>query len=193
MKTRLTDLDYHLAAEALGCEVAAIQAVVRVEAAGAGFLPDGRPKVLFERHWFRRLTGGRFDAGHPSLSNVEPGGYAYGRTAEARGLAEWIRLEEAIRLDRTAALQSASWGLPQIMGFNHALCGVNLETFVQQMRESETAQLSLMVEFLLNRGLADELQRLDWAGFARIYNGPAYRRNRYDEQLAEAYNKFKGH
>jgi len=35
--------------------------------------------------------------------------------------------------------------------------------------------------------LADELIRHDWAGFARGYNGPAFRQNRYDEKLSAAY------
>lgn len=34
------------------------------------------------------------------------------------------------------------------------------------------------------------LQAKDWAEFARRYNGPAYKENRYDEKLAKAYQKF---
>jgi two-component sensor histidine kinase len=50
----LTEEDYKRAARRLGCSVAAIKAVAEVEAPGSGFLPDGRPKILFERHIFRR-------------------------------------------------------------------------------------------------------------------------------------------
>lgn len=39
--------------------------------------------------------------------------------------------------------------------------------------------------------LVDELQRHDWAGFARGYNGAGYKRNNYDEKLRQAYNKYK--
>lgn len=36
----------------------------------------------------------------------------------------------------------------------------------------------------------NELQRKDWAGFARGYNGPGYAKNRYDIKLANAYKKY---
>ena len=39
--------------------------------------------------------------------------------------------------------------------------------------------------------LVDELQRKDWAVFAKGYNGVAYKRNNYDEKLRQAYNKYK--
>src|SRR5690554_4118721 len=42
------------AAQALGVEPAAIKAVNEVESRGRGFLPDGRPVILFERHVMRR-------------------------------------------------------------------------------------------------------------------------------------------
>ena len=54
----LTDADFARAAEALNVEVAAIRAVAEVEAAGAGFIADGRPAVLYEPHVFHRLTKG---------------------------------------------------------------------------------------------------------------------------------------
>ena len=60
-KTALTAAAFQLAANALGCEVAAIKAVAEVEAAGVGFHASGEPKILFERHWFSRLTKGRYD------------------------------------------------------------------------------------------------------------------------------------
>ena len=34
------------------------------------------------------------------------------------------------------------------------------------------------------------LQKKDWRAFARLYNGPAYAQNRYDEKLSEAYSSF---
>lgn len=46
----------------LGVEAPALWAVLTVETSGCGFLPSRKPKILFERHWFSKLTGGRFDA-----------------------------------------------------------------------------------------------------------------------------------
>jgi hypothetical protein len=34
------------------------------------------------------------------------------------------------------------------------------------------------------------LQKKDWKAFARLYNGPAYAQNRYDEKLCNAYSSF---
>jgi hypothetical protein len=49
-----------------------------------------------------------------------------------------------------------------------------------------------MASFIKNSGLADELQKKNWAGFARGYNGPSYSKNAYDVKLAQAYSKLSG-
>jgi hypothetical protein len=36
-----------------------------------------------------------------------------------------------------------------------------------------------------------KLENLDWAKFARGYNGAGYKQNKYDEKLAAAYKKYK--
>jgi hypothetical protein len=53
-------------------------AVIRVETRGWGFLADRRPQILFERHVFHRLTGGRFKATAPTISSRKPGGISGG-------------------------------------------------------------------------------------------------------------------
>lgn len=173
-------------AEALGCDVAALRAVAEVEARGAPFLEDGRPPILFERHVFSRRTEGAHDAAHPELSASEPGGYR-------GGPAEYDRLSAAIALDRAAALESASWGKFQIMGFNSGLSGyASVEAFVADMCQSEARQLAAFASFVAARRLDRFLRTRDWAAFARGYNGPAYRRNRYDERMREAYRRHAG-
>src|SRR5579884_1549312 len=88
-----------------------IWTVLSVETSGFGYLPDRRPLILFERHIFSKQTGGAFDAGHPAISSAKPGGYA-------GGAKEYDRLGPAIVLNRHAALNSTSWGIGQVMGFN---------------------------------------------------------------------------
>ncbi len=171
----------------LGIGAAELWAVIRVETAGVGFLPDRRPVILFERHWFSRLTDGRHDEAAPEISNRRPGGYG------ARGAHQYERLQRAIALDRRAALESTSWGLGQLMGFNARAAGfADVETMVAAMVESEDAQLEGMAAFIDGQGLAPFLARRDWAGFARRYNGPGFRRNRYDEKLAAAHARYAG-
>src|SRR5262245_19137235 len=87
-------------------------AVMSVESRGFGFLSDRRPKILFERHIFHGRTGGKFSAKHSDISNPNAGRYGTG------GAHQYVRLEKAINLDRTAALESASWGVGQVMGFD---------------------------------------------------------------------------
>ncbi len=175
--TPMRDADIEAAAKKLGCQVATVRAVIDVESRG-GFLLDTRPKILFERHYFSRLTKGKYDAKHPDISNPAWGGYS-------GGAAEYVRLEKAIGLDRDAALRSASWGAFQIMGDNFKICGFSsVVDFVKAMVSGSAAQLDAFVAFVRKSGLDDELRRLDWAGFARGYNGPAYKANRYDEKLA---------
>lgn len=187
-KAALTTQDILEISQQLRCEPAALRAVIEVETAGRGFIADGRPVVLFERHWFHRLTNGRFSSVAPALSSTTPGGYARGRTAEVRAIFEWDRLSAASRLDWEAAMMSASWGLPQILGVNYASAGcATLGEFVERMHESEREHLEMMAAFLRVHGLEDELQHRDWAGFARVYNGPNYRKNGYDTKLAAAY------
>jgi len=177
--TRIDDDAVEAAAEAIGCSEAAVRAVIDVESRG-GFLPDRRPKILFERHYFCRLTNHKHDD-HPEISNARSGGYK-------GGAAEYLRLEQAMKLDREAALRSASWGAFQIMGNNYEMCGFDdVEQFVKAMVEGEPEQLQAFILFVKNARLDDELRKLDWTGFARGYNGPKYRENRYDEKLAAAY------
>jgi len=175
------------AAEDLECEVAAIKAVAQVESAGGGFRPDGSVKTLFEGHLFYKNTNGRFAKSHPTLCFPKWTKQFYGKT----GAEEASRLNTAIRLDREAALKSASWGAFQILGSNYSLCGCkSVQDFVNEMSFSEDSQLKLFVEFIINSGLADELREKRWADFARKYNGPSFAVNKYDTKMAAAYAKF---
>lgn len=182
----LVAADFARAAAMLDCEVAAIQAVAEVESLGAGFLLDGRPKILFERHVFHRLTGGKFAAANPDISSGTPGGYA-------GGVGEYARLYRAVQLDGDAAVQSASWGAFQIMGFNWQACGeASLTGFLLAVHHDDAAHLGLFCRFIVSRGLVGALHDKDWTAFARGFNGPAFAKNRYDTKLAAAYARHAG-
>lgn len=168
----------------LGLQVAELLAVLAVESRGCGFLPDRRPKILFERHWFHKLTGGRFSAQNPDISNPVAGGYA----GDAN---EYPRLAKAVALDRIAALKSASWGAGQLMGFNCADAGFgDVETMVAAMQQSEDEQLKAVGNFLKVNGMVKFMQAHDWASLARAYNGAAFAKNKYDLRLAGAYQQY---
>jgi hypothetical protein len=176
---------YVEAAEKLGCTLSAIKAVALVESAGSGFLEDGRPKILFEAHIFSRLTGQKYDSLHPNISSKK-----WNKSLYVGGAFEHQRLADASVLKAEEAYKSASWGKFQIMGFNYKRCGFdNIQQFIFAMND-ERGQLMAFVNFVISMKLADELQRRDWAGFASVYNGPAYAKNKYDWKMAQAYKKF---
>lgn len=178
------------AARTLSCSLAALQAVVEVESAGRGFLSDGRIKTLFEGHVFWKYTRGRFERDYPSICYQKwtKEHYARGANADERGAGELLRLEQAIALDRTAALMSASYGAFQVMGFNFALCGhTTVNSFYERMCENAEKQLLAFCAYIEHVGLADELRDRRWDAFARKYNGPAFQKNMYDQKLALAY------
>lgn len=181
-------------AELLGVEPCAVQAVVDVESSGSGFLADGRPKILFEGHVFwKELRKRGIDPASlaPKYPNViYP---KWDRTQYKGGAAEWERLNTAALVNREAALCSASYGLFQIMGFNHRAAGFySVQAFVDAQKESEAGQLESFCAFMRSEGLVLFLVGRDWAGFARRYNGPGYAANKYDVKLRRAYERCKG-
>jgi hypothetical protein len=187
----LCQADLADAAVALGVPRSVIYTVMSVETAGLGFLLDGQPRILFERHiMYRRLLCAGLDANacaarNPDIVNVRPGGYL-------GGTAEYERLAQAIAMSRTAALESCSWGLFQVMGFHwHLLGHANVQRFVEAMQESERRQLDAFATFIqCNPALHRALQTRNWANFAEGYNGPNYRANAYDARLKNAYAHF---
>ncbi|HOZ84909.1 MAG TPA: N-acetylmuramidase family protein [Niabella sp.] len=181
---KLVENDFLDAARLLQCEVAAIKSVAEVESSGDGFLASGEPKILFERHIFSKRTEGLYDNTNPGISNRNPGGYG---TVSS----QHKRLLEAVSLNRDAGLMSVSWGKFQIMGFNFTLAGFNnLQDFVIAMYQGEREHLLAFVNYIINTSLDDELRNRNWKEFARQYNGPEYKKNRYDEKLTAAFNKF---
>lgn len=192
-QVRLVDTDYVDAAAYLDVEVAAIKAVDEVESGGDGFLPDGKLKILFEGHIFYKYTNGKYASSNPDICYPTWTSKFYARgTTQERGDAELAKLSRALKLDRRAALMSASYGRYQVMGFNFALCGFkDVEAFVNSMKEDETNHLKAFVGYVEGTGLQRPLRNLDWDEFARRYNGPGYKKNLYDTKLAKAYNKYR--
>jgi len=173
------------ACDALAVAPAALWAVLAVETRAFGFLPDRRPQILFERHVFHRLTGGRYDDIDAGISSAIPGGYA-------GGTAEYSRLDAAAALDRTAALSSASWGIGQLMGFNFQLAGfASVDAMVAAMTRDEDSQLLAVGTLLTGSGLAAAVGQQNWGAFARGYNGPDFQKNAYDTRLAAAYASYR--
>jgi hypothetical protein len=182
---RLTDQDFQKAAGDYGIEVAVIRAVAKVESGGrTGFDARGRPKILFEAHIFHKLTKGKYDKHYPELSQK-----TWALSKKYYSLDQWSRMYQAMDLDQQAAWKSASWGMFQIMGFNHNGFDTGGQ-FVAAMFESEYQHLKSFLAFCADSNLIAVLQKKDWAGFARAYNGAGYKDNHYDQKMAHAYEKY---
>lgn len=188
---RLDDIDLPKLGHLIGVGEDELHAFLDVETRGSGFDPQGRPRILFERHIFHKELSSFKDktllsrAVSAGLASTTPGGYG----PES---GQYAKLAKAMRIHPVAALRSCSWGLGQVMGFNHELAGYDtVEAMVLAFMDDEENHLRAAVDFIKNTRLDDELRGHKWAAFAKGYNGPGYQRNRYDEKLANAFAKWK--
>lgn len=190
------------AAARLGVPVAAVYALNEVESQGRGFLDNGKPVILFERHvMFDRLqlvrsAGDDQEQLHlraeqlakqvPNLVNSKAGGYI-------GGSAEHQRLTQARQLDEVSALESASWGGFQVMGYHWQRLGYSsVHDFVAAMNRSEADHLEAFVRFIeADANLLKALKAQKWATVAKLYNGPNYQRNLYDVKLERAFERHQ--
>jgi LysM repeat protein len=206
---KLTEADWDKAAQDLECEVAVLKAISKVECGEVAFRRiNGRsdsataPAILYERHFFHRLTNGKYSEAHPDISWKAP--YAgYGDFAVS-----YLRLINAYRLDEDAALRSCSWGRFQILGDNFKLCDAkSVKDLVAGMCTSEYKQLGYLSFFIQNKprpwkdprnkqlgkeiSLWEAAKTKNWQAIAFNYNGPTYKKNDYDNKLKNAYEYYK--
>lgn len=194
---RITDLALPRAAHRIGVGEDEIHAVIEVETSGSGFDSKGRPKMLFEPHVFYRNLKGveRNIAVQQGIAYPNQGQKAYPKDS-------YPRLMRAIEINATAALRSASWGLPQILGENHAIAGYDtVQDMVADFLEDEEAHLQAMISFCISNKIDGVLRHMaslkrptvasDCVDFVKVYNGPRYRINQYDTKMARAHNKWR--
>lgn len=177
-----------------------LKAVVEVESAGKIFAKIGgklRPMVLFEPHiFYRRLSGAaQAEAVQLGLASKKPNRKLYGKTQADR----WAQIEagEALlkrhKLPGGAARESASYGVGQVMGYHWKSLGyASLALFLKTVEAGVEGQVDAMMRHIVVNNLDDELRDGRWAAFARGYNGPAYRKNRYDTKMEEAAARYGG-
>lgn len=185
-----SDSPYSALAGILGITERLIKTIAKVESNGNGFLSDGRPKILFERHVFYRLLKAKgIDAdslvlSQPDIVNTATGGYQGGSS-------EYDRLQRASVIDDDTASMACSWGAFQIMGEHWASLGYPSVVDFVEAQNSVEGQLHCFGMFIKNSpSIVAALQQQDWAKVARLYNGPAYAKNSYDTKLESTYNSM---
>ncbi len=180
-------------AKSLNVLPAALLTVVEVESGGRiGAKVNGRmePMIRFEGHYFHRLLPKalRQIARNQRLAHPRAGRVTNPRHQARR----WIKLKQAIKINRIAALSSVSWGVGQVMGSHWQWLGYgSVDALVQEARSGLSGQVRLMARFIQKSGLVAKLNSQDWAGFARTYNGPGFRKNQYDIKLAAAFARYQ--
>ena len=188
---RLSSGDVGKAAKQIGIETAVLLAFLEVEAAGRGFDNQNRVKILPEAHIFYRNLKGALRSIAVSTgiayAKWKPGAYNFDK---------YKRFKAMIDLNAIAAYLSTSYGLGQIMGFNHKAAG---HSTAQQMFETaqqgEYEQLVQLVTLMKSWGMASMLSNGDftnpnaWRNAAKKYNGGGYAKHGYHIKLARAYVK----
>lgn len=177
----VTDEQVVAMASRLACTVKQLRAVSQVESGGAAFDQEGRPKMLFERHLFHRLTEGKWST--CNFSNPKGGGYAED---------SWAKLTMAACKDAAAAFAAASWGKFQVLGTHWRDLGYPSPIdLAYSTVSSEAGSYELLARYIEHNGLRGAISALSpdpetCRPFAAAYNGPGYRDFDYHAKLARA-------
>ncbi|MCH4541435.1 N-acetylmuramidase domain-containing protein [Ochrobactrum sp. A-1] len=181
-------------AEARGIAPAALAAVVEIESGGVTFARiEGRdvPAIRIEGHYFDRLVPAskQKQARAAGLSSPKAGAIKNPKSQTDR----YRMFQRMCDIDKDAAIMSCSWGVGQVMGVHwRKLDFATPAAFHTFVMGGLRNQVEIMVRFIEENDLLDELHRRDWAGFARVYNGPRYKDNAYDTKMAKAYAAYGG-
>lgn len=190
------------AGRSLGISSPAMLAVWMVECGGLPFR-RGQPVLRFEAHVLFARWGSQneqsFDAhfrfggrngaegarwqNHMLRENMDSEWRRYHGDQHT----EYLALALATRLaGRETACQCASFGGPQIMGFNHGLVGYDTAgAMVRAFARSERWQVLAFLDFCQAKDLLPALRTGDWQAFAAVYNGPG-NAAAYAAKIAEA-------
>ncbi|GGX24116.1 N-acetylmuramidase domain-containing protein [Aquimarina muelleri] len=199
----LSEQDVKDFAHQYGLELAMIKAVNEIESNGKGFLICGRPRILFEGHvfWRELEKRGINVTQFVSENNKDVLYKKWTKTHYKGGSGEYDRLEKATKISsdkafKEAAYCSASWGSFQIMGYHYSTLGYpSIDNFVSKMYEHEREHLNAFGKFIKTtsfkgKKLIDWVKEKNWERFAEGYNGPAYKKNKYDSKLKNAYLRY---
>lgn len=166
----------------------ALLAIIEVETGGRGFdLATGKIIIQFEPSWFRKKEP-YAPTGAWSVNNVD---------IQRK---EWEAFNSAFKINPTAAMESTSVGLGQIMGFHWKRLGYgSVGEMWDHAKTGVEGQLDQIIKFLTSDSrLRASIERKDWHTVASIYNGAGYKalakkigREPYNISLADAYKRYK--
>lgn len=181
---RLTPEDIQTIAKGFGLDPQSLEAFVDAYAPDDGFLPDGRPIVVFQRHlfWknvvpfynvglkrrqFKAIAWANRDIMHPTPSPA----------AAVNHQDEWKKLERAINIHEQAAYQSVLWGRFGLPGEYYLSAGFSdLNAFANAHHKNESEQLRAFLNHLSSidsggQKLLDHLKNKDLEKFTAGFRG----------------------
>jgi hypothetical protein len=176
-----------------GLDPIAVLAVWYVESGGRSFTV-GRPIIRFENHKFFQFWGhdhaAQFDrhfqfGGRGGIAGSSSKNHKFRKTTtgswatfHGNQTKEYEVLDFATSLaNREEACLSMSMGGPQIMGFNHDVCGYSSATdMFDAFAQDERWHVLGFFDFVQSKKLMDEIRGKKWIDFGARYNGdgPTY-------------------
>lgn len=208
-------------ADILDIDKEVLLAVIQIESSGVPHGDTGLPTIRFEVHQFWRRWGvknpitfknhfryGVDDAGTPLPSGEAWKGHYFRKNGTSEGWRkmhttisgengqklEWEVFNFASKLATDSfkpAVESTSFGLGQIMGFNALTAGYSdLNEFVSDMSD-ERYQIIAMIQYIKSdERMLNALKSKNFIDFAGFYNGPG-QMTWYGNKILEAYKLFK--
>lgn len=142
-----------------------IRALIKIESGG------NPAAIRFEPHLFKRLTGIQF----PSDKTDKQTFYM------------------AFSKNKEAAIRSTSFGYGQVLGGILLDISPNPDEAINSFfANPHEISIELILRWLdKNPKAKDKAKQLDFKGFAKLYNGPQYYKNNYDERLLTQYKLEK--
>lgn len=141
------------------------------------------PPIRIEGHYFyARLKGTKRDVA-VRLGLASPKAGAVKNPNDYKGRYDKLKLMTDIAHDE--AYQSISIGIGQIMGSHYKLLGYKSAYEMWKIACGGLIPQAEQMLFFISRQakMYNAAVNYDYATFAKLYNGPAYRKNRYDTEL----------
>lgn len=185
----------------LDIDIATAIAVLAVESAGKGFGEEGNVIIRFENHLFYRFWGQKNEETYKKHFQFSSGknwdGHMFRESDDAEWISfhgnqilEWKVFEFARKLNNEAALLSASYGAPQILGTNFKKLGyINTEDMLFYFTKDIKYQILALFDFF-NPAMVKHLQRKEFTEFASYYNGKGQAK-RYGDYIKNYYKAYK--
>ncbi len=175
-------------ADALAFDVGTVVAVLAVTAGRSGYGRDGRLQIRFEVPVFYAQWGHLYPERFAAYFAIDPARpWQRSRVRRTRGgpglpvhagqAGEWAAFEIARCLDETAAYAATAMGMPQLMGFNHALAGyASASAMFHAFVASTRAQILACFDLIAGPGqiapAVPALRRGDLDSAAALVAGP---------------------